>query len=282
MIVMKKTIIFLILFCLATYAYFWFIEGDTDILNRLSSYVENRDLPTLESRFTPQEIMEKNRKALLSGQGKTFQEPKLTFQPYLLLDVKYLDKNHKTKQAAILWSLVDGEMVLDTDSWEQTRGFKDAIEASVNAQEFNLLHVLAENRSSLSREKLQKELSVDQEAFSALIESAKQKQLIVTKGNDILLHFEDPLFHVTPQTKMTKPLVMKSPKEGKRIGNNYSRSKIEKTAKAAFGSDFTIRKTEEIYLPVYEIAVLNPDGSLHTTEWNALTGQQIKSLKSVQ
>jgi len=48
-----------------------------------------------------------------------------------------------------------------------------------------------------------------------------------------------------------------------------------KTAKAAFGDDFAIRKTTEIFLPVYSIVVQNPDGSHMTTYWNALNGKNI-------
>lgn len=278
---MKKFFLLFVLLILSFTSYLYFSDEGLPSLHSLTSYIENREIPTLETRFSAQEIMEKNRKSLLDGQGKSYQEPALAFHPYLLLDVKYLDTNHKTKQGTALFSLLNGEMVLDTDSWEMTRGFEELIAASASPAEFKLLQTLADQRGALNREKLQKELTIDQDALNVLLESAKYKQLIVIKGNDILLHFEDPLFHVVPQTKMTKPLVMKSPKEGKKIPNTFSKNKIEKTAKAAFGPDFTVRKAQEIYLPVYEIAVLNQDGSIHTTEWNALTGQKMRSSKNL-
>ena len=56
-----------------------------------------------------------------------------------------------------------------------------------------------------------------------------------------------------------------------------SSSQIQKIAKAAFGDDFTVRNTTEVYLPVYSIEVLNPDGSTFTTYWNALTGDRMTS-----
>ena len=47
------------------------------------------------------------------------------------------------------------------------------------------------------------------------------------------------------------------------------------TFRAIFGEDFVIRKTQEVYLPIYNIAVQNPDGSILTTYWNGVNGQQV-------
>ena len=57
----------------------------------------------------------------------------------------------------------------------------------------------------------------------------------------------------------------------------FRTSQIETTAKAAFGNDFAIRKTTEIFLPVYSIVVQNPDGSQMTTYWNALNGKKLSA-----
>ena len=175
-----------------------------------------------------------------------------------------------------MWSLVDGEMVLDGKTWERTRGFEDAIQANTTGQEFHLLHALADGGNSLTREKLQKELGIEQKELENLIASCKQKQLVVAKGNDIILHFQDPLFHVTPQTRLDSSLVLKPSHLGKKLPARYSQGQIERIAKAAFGSDYTIREIKEVYLPVWRISILNPDGSHLHTEWNARTGERIK------
>ena len=52
-------------------------------------------------------------------------------------------------------------------------------------------------------------------------------------------------------------------------------AQIEQIARAAFGPDFAIRKTIEIFLPVYSITVQNPDGSQMTSFWNAPNGKRI-------
>lgn len=245
--------------------------------NEGAHYVQNSDLLTLEARYTAEEIMESHRKDLIGSTGRTFQEPTLQFHPYLLMHVKFVDKNHKTKEGLLIWSQIDGEMVLNTETWEQTRGFSDALYAGATPLEFRALNVLASKGSSLGKEPLQKELGLEPDALNALLNSLKQKQLVVIKGNDIALHFENPLFNVSPQTKMARTPVIKALREGKKISPRYSQAKIERIAKAAFGDEFTIREAEEIYLPVLRISMQNPDGSLLITDWNALTGNKIYS-----
>lgn len=250
---------------------YWFDESDW--LKPIQHYVENQDVMTLEARYTPEVIMENHRRELLGDSQRSFQEPTLKFYPYLLMEVKFVD-NKKTREGVILWSQVDGEMVLNTDNWEMTHGFQDAINSGATALDFRLLNVLAE-KGVLTREKLQKELNLDEEALNGLIESAAKKQLILVKGHEIQLHFENPKFLVTPQTKMTQWIVNKPFSQGKKVPISYSQSKIERIAKAAFGNGFAIKSIKEIYLPVYNIPVLNADGSILISEWNALNGLRI-------
>ncbi len=80
---------------------------------------------------------------------------------------------------------------------------------------------------------------------------------------------------MVPQTVWNKRLVQKSLGDSQRVPKNYTHNQIIKIAGAAFGDDFKIRSQKEVFLPVYQLGVVNPDGSLHTSDWNALTGQQI-------
>ena len=268
---MKNALIIGIIISLLTL--YWYFGSD----GSLESYVQNADILTLEAKYTAEDIIEKHQKELLGNKDRTFQEPSLQFHPYLLMNVKYVDKNQKTKQGPIIWSQMDGEMVLNTETWEQTRGFEDAIQAGASALEFRVLNVLAAHNGSQTKAQLQNELNLELDSLNALLNSMKQKQLIVIKGNDVSLHFENPLFNVPPQTKMALAPVIKPNREGKKIGARYSRSKIERIAKAAFGDEFTIRDMEEIYLPVLRIPLQNADGTLLITDWNALTGSKIYS-----
>jgi hypothetical protein len=268
----RSSFVFILAIALAGSLY-WFLAEDGTY--SVEKYVQNGDLLTLETRFTADEIIEKHKNELIGNSGRSFQEPVFQFHPYLLLNVKYYDKNHKTKQGAIIWSQMDGELVLNTETWEQTRGFADTINANATPLEFRVLNALADNKGTLFREKLQKDLSLEIDPLNALLDSLKHKQLIVLKGNEVSLHFENPKFNVPPQTKMTSSLVTKPNHQGKRLSAKYGKSKIERIAKAAFGNEFTIIDSEEIYLPVLRIPLLNPDGSVLITDWNAITGDKI-------
>lgn len=254
----------------------WFWTTNTPFRNFIAEYVDNGEFLTLEARYTPQQIMDKHSKELLPTTEHNFQEPSLRFYPYVLLEIKYTQPDRKSREGVILWSLVDGELVLNSDTWEQTHGFEDAIKVNTTSQEFKVINALAKNKGSLSRDQLQTELHLERDVFEPWIESARQKHLITVRGDIIQLHFQDPKLITTPQTKINQRLVSKPYNHAQKVIAKYSPGEIEKTAKAAFGADFTIRNATTVYLPVYSIEVANPDGSVLTSYWNALNGQRIQ------
>lgn len=241
----------------------------------IQSYVENGEFLTLEARFSPEQIMESNRAELLPDNSYAFLQPSLKFHPYLLMEVKYTQSNGKTREGVILWSMVDGEMVIDTESWEKTHGFEDAINAGASRGDFLIINTLAKYRGALPAARLQKELGVDDAEMARMLESAKQKYLVIEKGAEVALHFQNSNFNVTPQTRINQWLVTKPYNHAQRMAEKYSARQIERTAKAAFGPDFAVRHSKAVFLPVYSIEVQNPDGSILTTLWNALNGRRI-------
>ncbi len=243
----------------------------------VQTYVENGEFLTLEARYSADQIMQSHEKELIPDNQYSYQEPTLKFYPYLLMEVKYTQTSGRTREGVILWSMVDGEMVMDTDSWQKTHGFEDAINAGANRSDFVLINTLAKYRGSLSMSRLQKELNLEDQAFQQLIENARKKYLIILRGNEVALHFQNPNFLVAPQTRINQWLVTKPYNHAQRVGKRYSQRQIEKVAKAAFGHDFTVRNAKEVFLPVYSIEVLNPDGSVLTSYWNALNGNRIDS-----
>lgn len=270
-----RKIIFLVL-CLALLgAGWWFWTNNPDFKNTLTSYVENGEFQTLEARYTPQQIMDSHQSELLGDKNHQYLEPQYKYHPYVLMEVKFTS-DKKTREGVILWSLVDGEMVLNTENWERTHGFEDAINAKTTKEEFKILNALARsNTGARSKEELLGELQLDADIVNPWIESALDKQLITRKGNVFQLHFENPRILVIPQTKFNRLLVSKPYSYSQRVQEKYSVSQVEKIAKAAFGNDFSIRRMTEVYLPVYGIYVENPDGSTTITYWNAVTGQMI-------
>jgi ABC-type dipeptide/oligopeptide/nickel transport system ATPase subunit len=137
------------------------------------------------------------------------------------------------------------------------------------------MHALSKTRGTATFEQLQKELRIEKETLESWIASAASKYLVVQKNNEIQLHFQDPKITVVPETKMTDWLVKKPYNHAQRVSSRYTISQIQKVAKAAYGEDFSVRSSTEVFLPVYNIEVLNPDGSTFTSFWNAITGQQM-------
>lgn len=261
----------------------WYLWNHHDEFRRwVNEYVENGEFLTLEARYTPQQIMETHQKQLLGDDKHSYQEPQLKFHPYLLLEVKYPGSDKKTREGVILWSLVEGEMILNTDTWEKSHGFEDAIRAGATYQEFKILNALAKSNGAMTKDQLQKELRLEHDIFDPWVESARKKHLIIQKGDTLQLHFQDPKLLVAPQTKITQRLVTKPYNHAQRVRASYSLSQIERITQAAFGSDFTIRNAKEVYLPIYSIEVLNPDGSVLTSYWNALNGRRIQPHYLVQ
>lgn len=273
---MRKLILYLSIASLLAGAW-WFFDSQNQLSGIVQQYVENGEFITLKARYTPEDIMEAHRKELLVNAQHSFQEPSLKFHPYLLMEVKYTQPDKKSREGMIFWSLVDGEMVINTESWEQTHGFEDAINADANQNDFKILQALAKNKGTTSLDQLQKELHVEKETLQTWINSVLSKHLVVQKGNDFQLHFQDPKILVLPETKVTDWLVKKPYNYNQKASRKYSVNQVQKIAKAAFGEDFTVRNATEVFLPVYSIEVLNPDGSILTSYWNALTGQRMSS-----
>lgn len=255
---------------------FWLYNNHEHALGVVQQYVENGELVTLEAKFSPEQIMESHRKELLLSPQHTFRNSALKFQPYLMMEVKYAQPDKKSREGVLFWSLVDGEMVLNADTWEKSHGFEDAINAGASRTDFKLMHALAKSKGTANIDQLQKEFHIEKEMLQSWINSATAKHLIVQKGNELQLHFQDPKISVPPETKIANSLVTKSYDSALRIPKKYSSSQVQKLTKAAFGDDFKIRSITEVFLPVYSIEVLNPDGSVRTSEWNALNGQRMQ------
>ncbi len=273
---MRKIIALLVVAAVLATAYWVYQEqGGGNPLAFLKQYVENGEVATFKARYTPEQLMETHYKELLANENHSFESSETKFYPYLLMEVKYTQPDKRSREGVLLWSLVDGEMVLNTSTWEKTHGYRDAIEAGANRNDFRLMQALAKSKGTANSEQLEKELHVDKEMLQSWIESAVAKHLIVKRGSEYQLHFQDPKLIISPETKMSEGLVKKPYSFSQRLSKRYSQNQIEKISKAAFGDDFTIRTATEVFLPTYKINVVNPDGSISSTWWNAITGQLI-------
>ncbi len=271
---MKLIFFFSLLGCLG-YGAFWTLQRHPDLKTTIQEVLPASEFHTLEVRYTPEQIMESNRSELLKSGRHKYLETETRFYPYLLMEVKYSVTSKKTEESLILWDLSDGEMVLNTKGWEKTHGFGDCLTATTSRREFSIIRLLAKKGGSCDRQDIITSLHLENETLDSLLESLKRKQLLVISGNKYRLHLENPNLKATPVTQMHERLVTKTGKRAKKVPKRFSFSQVERLTKAAFGDEFAIRHTTDVYLPVHSIVVQNPDGSLHTSLWNALNGKRI-------
>lgn len=257
------------------YGLWWTSNTHPEVKTKIEEVLDVGHFHTLEVRHSAAQIMEKHRGALLKDSRHRFLEPTLEFYPYLLMEVKYTPSDDRTHESIVLWDLVDGEMVVDTKNWTKTHGFGDCITADTTPQEFKILNILAKKGGSIDREGLSKSLHVEQDILDAWIESCRRKKLIVFSGNHYRIHLQKPNLCTTPETRLDSPLVTKPYKNASRLSRRFSTYQIERISKAAFGQNFAIRKTSDVFLPVHSIVVQNPDGSIYTSHWNALNGRRL-------
>lgn len=255
----------------------WLWEQNQEAREWVQHTFNQEQFLTLEARYTAENIMQQHRSELLEDNDHAFEAPILQFYPYLLLEVKYSLADKKTREGVILWGMEDGEMVLNTDTWEITHGFDDLISTGATRGDFRIINALASRGNSMTFEDLQKVLLVEPELIEEWLQSARQKKLIVQRGNLYQLHFQNPKILVSPATKMSQWFATKPDSYAKQVPPRFQEEHIIRTAQAAFGNEFTIRNAKTVFLPVYRLPVRNPDGSLRSSDWNALNGRRIFS-----
>jgi hypothetical protein len=270
-----RLIFFLLVLAVLGVGAWHFGNTHPDLRNKVVDVITKDHFHTLEIRYTAAHIMEAHQRELLKDNRHQFLEPQLKFYPYLLMEVKYSMTEDKTHEGVILWDLTDGEMVIDTKDWDKTHGFGDCIKANTTKQEFKILNLLARKGGVLDRDALHKSLRVENDILDAWIDSCRKKQLIVQTGNRYRLHLQNPRLKTLPETRIDEKLVTTPYKNTLLAARRFSDFQIERITKAAFGNDFAIRKMTDVYLPVHSIVVQNPDGSVHTSHWNALNGKRL-------
>ncbi len=278
---LRKLIIFVLFLAIGGGGYYYYTQNTDSVHELVSKYFDSSSFHTLEIRYSAKAIMQENQDKLLKDEFHKYLTPDLHFYPYMLMEVKYSKKNNTTAEGVILWDLESGEFVTSTGSWEKTHGFEDCINAHLDQNDFRVINHLAAHGGQLSRKDLANGIHVETEILNKWLESCIKKKMIVQTGNGFRLHLHKPKIAVPPQTTLEHHLVTQSIKDVKQRAKRYSPRQIEKIAYYAFGADFSIRKATEIFLPIYKIDVQNPDGSILTTYWNALTGKQISNLHTI-
>lgn len=243
--------------------------------NAVEKKIQLGEFQTLEIRYSAEEILNKHKDSIVKDGNYNLLKPELLFYPYLLMEVKYSRPNCSTGEGILLWGLDDGEMVLDTQSWEKSHGFQDCLLSKVNKNDFFILRALIETGGSIEKEKLYQKFKGDPKLIDKWVESCGKKKLVASYAHKLRLHFENPKLEIKPVTKLNQSIVAQPAKNSIRISRTYSTHQIKKLTHAVFGKDFCIRKSQKIYLPVYRFSVQNPDGSVFMSYWNALNASRI-------
>lgn len=262
----------LITLAVGGYGLWWAADKNPQIKQKLEEVLEFRSINALEVRYDQAQVMETHQRKLLKEKGSRFLDPELKFYPYLLLEVKYNHKN-KTKEGILLWDLTDGEMILNTHTWEKSHGYADCVVTHVAKHEFKILQLLCQK--TLDALELQEKLQVAQPILDTWLRSCIKKNLILSFGDKYRIHLENPKFAALPETLLSENLTTKSYKRAKRAPKHFSPSQIQRLAKLAFGEHFSIRKNTPIYLPVHRIVVQNADGAIRSFYFNALSGKEL-------
>lgn len=265
----------LLVFGIFGFSIFWLWNHSPSARKWIENVFDSGEFLTLEAKFSAKEILANTHGTLKQTEEHKILKPKLQFYPYILFEVKYSRSDHTTGEGVIMWGMTDGEMVIDTETWQTTHGFEDCLRAGASWQDYQIINSLAKHGGALGRDALSKELQLEADVLDKWLDNVIDKHLVVRTDSQYRLHFEDPRLQVRPQTVIKQWLVSKPYKHAARAPKVYSKNRLERNAKAAFGKDFAIRSHREVFLPVYSIEVQNPDGSMRTSYWNALNGKQV-------
>lgn len=266
----KKRLIFLtgLLGTLAYWLWFqvplWFVS--------VAPTLPYQEITIFEPRHTPEEVIQSEEGQELFDESEDMSDASVEMYPYLLMEVKYL-RGEKSLESTILWSLKRGEMLLDTTTWDMTHGYFDCLIHNARGEEMAVVNALVHKGGTLDRESLLKAIHRDGEQVDNWIHSCIKKQLIVQIGNIYKLHLQNPKLAQEPRTKINTTLKKRNLAFKKVVTPKYSPRQIINLAHDTFGSGFSIRRKQLVYLPVYSILVNYSDGSSATSKWNAHTGR---------
>lgn len=275
-----KRLFVIIFLCAAAVGgwYLWQQQGSIELPLKnvnIPFFEQESSILTFEALTTADEIMQKNQKSLLKDANHTFGAATVQFLPFLLLDVKYTKEDKKTEEGRLLWSLENGELVLDTATFESTCGFSDFIRAKAKDEDFRILMILMRHGGSATKDAIIEESGIDPDFVFQRLDALRARHLIAVSGETVRIHLSNPHFKVHPVTKISHHIVTKKVSSATKLPQQFSRGDILHVARAAFGADFAIRSETLIYVPIFLIEVKNPDGSVYKTFWNGITGKEL-------
>jgi hypothetical protein len=247
----------------------------TYLPSSLPQVIPSKELTCFEQRYSIEQLVQKHQKNV-KEKGGEYEAPRLELYPYLLMEVKYV-KHGQTYESYLLWSLTQGEMVLNTQNWSMTHGYDDCLAAKASRDEMRVVNALALAGGQLDRGAVIEKVKLDPTHIDEWLEKCRRKHLVVQTGSQWRLHMQKPVISQDPVTQWRDDLVERSGDGAQIISARFREGQIMELAQAAFGTDFAIKRSQLIYLPVYNITFKAADGSKKTLKLNAYTNTPFSS-----
>ena len=152
-------------------------EKSSQLVRKISG---NERLCVFERRVSEEQVLAMFAKDKASAE--------LLFVPHILLRVRVAgeeDKRIGSHEGALLWSLSNGEMVLNTGSWAYSKGFRECLMLKAGKQDVQLMQVLAGMGGSASKEVLSQALSMRNVRADRVIRACQKKKLIFSLSKDV-------------------------------------------------------------------------------------------------
>lgn len=242
-------------------------------IRKLSGFEKLR---VFERKFTPEQVL-----AMFPGEDDVTLE--LMFVPHTLMQVRYPgDETTKkgttpvSQEGAILWNLVEGEIVLNTSSWTCSKGLRECLLLKAKTQDIRVMQTLAALGGSASKETLSHALSLKNIPADKVIKECFKKKLIFLKDNHVTSHLpQSHLIRGCTTVLQAQPVWLQRPKGSSICTPHYSSEEVQKLTKRMFGSNFIILESSSVYMPVYKVAMKASDSSVRLEYVNAVTGKKL-------
>ncbi len=248
------------------------------LIGSFSDHLISREseISTLEVQYEHESISQFALKKIPS-EKHTIGDGRLLYYPCLVTTVKHVSpEERQTEESSMVWDLLSGELFLSLSTFKETSGFQDCIKSQTNVDDFRILHLLAKEGGSLTKETLIRLSGLDDEIASSLIESLRKRHLVTISRDLVRLHVKNPFFTVAPYTAIPEPFVQKIVSRSSLISEKFSKKTIEDLIQNAYGKDIAILDSDYVWLPIWEITIQNPDGSTRKTFWNAISGKEFE------
>ncbi|WP_236574869.1 hypothetical protein [Chlamydia sp. 17-3921] len=208
---------------------------------------------------------------------KTFVE--LNFIPHVLMRVRFSKedlskRNMVSQEGEILWSLVNGEMVLNTGTWACSKGFQECLLLNADKQDIYVMQALAGLGGAASKDSLIQALAMKNLRAEKVIKECHKKKLVFASGSHISTHFQQlhPIKGCIT-TLHNPPVWLQKPVGSVFFPAQYSEDKVLRLVRMIFGSNFLILRSSTVYVPVYKVFLVSSDNSVRIEYVNGVTGK---------